>query len=156
MLNTHHILHICPLQGQVPIPTGLSSMLVGPDSAVSAIFWCWKLCAIHGFESASAHSQHLQANCIHLSHAASAAMNAVEHGIPLLYRGCSNIKGKGEMHTFWIFGYHPEARTDSSSPMVRRKSEGFKAGEGSGKPRARKSSATSRMQSRSLRVPYTP
>mmetsp|Transcript_29680 Transcript_29680/g.55951 ORF Transcript_29680/g.55951 Transcript_29680/m.55951 type:complete len:211 (+) Transcript_29680:282-914(+) len=94
------------------------------------------------------------ANCIHLSHAASTAMNSVQHAIPLLYRGRSEIKGKGEMHTFWIFGYHPEASTESSSPMVRRKSEGFKNGEGSGKTRSRKISATLRPRIHSLRVPH--
>eukprot|EP00241_Pyramimonas_parkeae_P002549 CAMPEP_0114236464 /NCGR_PEP_ID=MMETSP0058-20121206/6857_1 /TAXON_ID=36894 /ORGANISM="Pyramimonas parkeae, CCMP726" /LENGTH=457 /DNA_ID=CAMNT_0001348413 /DNA_START=328 /DNA_END=1702 /DNA_ORIENTATION=- len=81
-------------------------------------------------------------NCIHLSHAASTAMNAVEHTIPLLYRGCSEIKGKGEMHTFWIFGFHPKPTTDNSPHTVRRKSEGFEAEQGSGKPRSRKGSTT--------------
>mmetsp|Transcript_35403 Transcript_35403/g.66741 ORF Transcript_35403/g.66741 Transcript_35403/m.66741 type:complete len:191 (+) Transcript_35403:1-573(+) len=47
------------------------------------------------------------ANCIHLSDAASLAMSAQRKDIPLVYRGYRHIKGKGDMHTFWIQGYHP-------------------------------------------------
>lgn len=62
------------------------------------IIWKWLLRVCCGI---------LQANCIHLSDAASLAMSAQRKDIPLVYRGYRHIKGKGDMHTFWIQGYHP-------------------------------------------------
>lgn len=54
-----------------------------------------------------------EANCIHLSDKAADAMNSVKHSITILYRGYNDIKGKGEMHTFWIQGYHGESNIAS-------------------------------------------
>uniref|UniRef100_A0A7S0MXQ9 guanylate cyclase n=1 Tax=Pyramimonas obovata TaxID=1411642 RepID=A0A7S0MXQ9_9CHLO len=58
-----------------------------------------------------------QANCIHMS--ASTARQLHGSGVKLLCRGKLEVKGKGEMETFWLDGYDPQEHSIRIKSMSR-------------------------------------